>query len=311
MQTISKSHNAIFGKKFDEYSPEKDKEYPIFVSALRSACENLADAMLPKLSVRKDAATRRMTARSSRKSFGWDEVFAKVKPISNKGETNKVKHSPFVKELGQLLFQSKFGAAKKYVEKKTKDIENLKQIPKEEAVLNVEDGIYTGTKVDGKPHGAGKLCFLNGDIYEGEFVEGKMEGKGVLQMIDGGRYEGSFKDGLMSGEGMFTYANGDVYEGSFEDDNYHGQGQYTSNTSVYEGNFKAGLRDGNGTFKTANFSYIGEYVNDQMCGVGIYTFKNGDEYKGEFLDSKFHGQGVFKTKTKSVEGRFENGRFKK
>lgn len=40
---------------------------------------------------------------------------------------------------------------------------------------NIEDSAietYTGEKLNGKPHGKGKVVFKNGDIYEGELYTG-------------------------------------------------------------------------------------------------------------------------------------------
>lgn len=316
MELLTKHFSAIFGKKFEEVSVARDKEFPAtFISSLRSACDLYALSLLPTLASSAPAsvgAKRRTTTRSSRQSVkGWDDVFAVVKPITSKGETNKVKISPYAKDLGKLLFESKMGAAKKFLEKKTAEIEEAaRQIAQDDAVVTMADGVYSGPKnAEGKPHGKGKLVYDSGDIYEGDFVNGEMTGVGALQMLDGSRYEGGFKNGLLSGIGKFAYSNGDTYEGAFLEDAYHGKGIYISSTSAYEGDFERGLRHGKGSFKTINFSYVGEYEHDQMCGMGIYTFSNGDEYRGEFVDSKFHGQGVFKTKNRTVEGLFQNGRF--
>lgn len=110
-ETLAKSHAVLFGKKADEVSAEKDAEFSAqFVSGLRQSCDQLAGALLgpPPAPV---GGEKRRTARSSRKaSGGWDDVFAVIKPLSSKGETNKPKLSPFAKELGKLLFEGKVWA---------------------------------------------------------------------------------------------------------------------------------------------------------------------------------------------------------
>jgi hypothetical protein len=312
---LAKSHSAVFGKRFDEYSAEKDADLPAaFLSALRSACDSFAVALLPEVSPARSEGQQpqqRKPMRTSRKSVhGWDDVFAVIKPINSKGETNKVKASPVAKELGKLLFESKMGAAKKYLEKKSKEIEQA-HASDDGAVLATAEGEYKGPKVNGVPHGQGRLVFENGDVYEGSFVAGAMAGKGVLTMSDGSRFEGDFVNGTLCGKGRFAYANGDTYEGEFAEDAFHGQGKYVSETTAYEGTFERGLRHGKGVFKTPSYCYSGEYAQDQMCGLGIYTFANGDEYLGEFRDSQFHGKGIFTAKNggRRVEGLFQAGRF--
>ncbi len=309
---LAKSHAAIFGKKFDEVPEEKDAELPgPFVSALRSACEHEAVSLLPEAKPSKTDPQKRWTARNSRKSAqGWEDVFAVIKPINSKGETNKVKMSPVAKELGKLLFESKMGAAKKYLEKKTKEMEAVLHAG-DDAVLATAQGEYVGARANSKPHGVGRLQFENGDVYEGGFVEGAMTGRGVLTMADGSRFEGDFLRGTLHGKGHFAYANGDYYVGEFADDAYHGHGKYVSGSTTYEGSFERGQRHGKGVFKTPSYCFSGEYVHDQMCGMGIYAFANGDEYMGEFSDSQFHGKGIFTAKSsgRRVEGRFERGRY--
>ena len=309
---LAKCCSSIFGKRLDDHTAEKDAELPAaFLSALRSACDSYAVSLLPEAAPPRSDGAKRKTARTSRKSVqGWDDVFAVIKPINSKGETNKVKASPVAKELGKLLFESKMGAAKKYLEKKSHEIEQAR-LADDGAVLATAQGEYKGAKANGVPHGQGRLVFENGDVYEGAFVAGAMTGKGVLTMSDGSRFEGDFVNGTLSGRGRFAYANGDTYVGEFREDAFHGQGKYVSETTAYEGSFEQGLRHGKGVFKTPSYCYSGEYAHDQMCGLGIYTFANGDEYLGEFRDSQFHGKGIFTAKNggRRVEGLFEAGRF--
>ena len=308
METMVRNVAALVGKKAEESRPEKDGELPTpFMGALKEACEELAGELLPRPGGDKKSE-KRLTARSSRQSVrGWEDVFAAMKPIGKRGETNKVQVSPAVRELGKLLLEGKMGAAKKFAEKKKSEAEAAEV--EETAIMSTADGVYTGPRRDGVPHGKGKMALADGEVYEGEFVDGAMTGRGVLLMGDGSRYEGEFRNGLLHGQGKFVYANGDSYVGEFADDAYHGNGIYQSSSSAYDGQFQHGLRHGKGSFRAHTFSYVGEYQHDQMHGLGIYTFANGDEYKGEFVDSKFHGQGVFKTATRTVEGSFANGRY--
>jgi hypothetical protein len=189
-ETISKNHSALFGKKVEEVSVEKDVEFPAqFLSVLRQGCDHLANGLLPQPPPPPQSHDKRRTARNSRKaSGGWDDVFAVIKPLTSKGETNKPKLSPFAKELGKLLFEGKMGAAKKYLEKRTKELEAAVI---QESVLPTAEGQYSGARNSaGLPHGIGKLLYANGDVYSGSFQNGKVTGKGELLLADGTRFEG-------------------------------------------------------------------------------------------------------------------------
>ena len=314
VQVMSKNVTAF--KKLDASFFDKDNSLPAtFLGSLQAACNSYADALLPSLAKTSNAAQkaggRRNSGRNSRRSIqGWDDVFAVVKPIGKRVQNNSIKWSLAALELGKLLFEGKMSAGEKFYEKKKQEISTAnEEIAAEETVMTTADGVYSGQREEGLPHGRGKLVFSSGDLYEGDFKRGEMTGRGVLQLVDGSRYEGEFLNGLCSGAGLFNYENGDSYNGEFKNDSYEGKGVYLSKTSAYDGDFERGFRHGQGSFKALEFSYVGQYLDDQMCGMGIYTFANGDEYRGEFKDSKFHGNGVFKTKSKLVEGMFEQGRF--
>ena len=66
-----------------------------------------------------------------------------------------------------------------------------------QGVLKTDEGTYTGTFVDGFPHGNGKYIFADGRIYEGEM-----------------------KDGVPNGVGKMTLKNKQVLNGKFEDGEY-------------------------------------------------------------------------------------------
>ena len=66
-----------------------------------------------------------------------------------------------------------------------------------QGVLKWDGGTYTGTFVDGFPHGNGKYVYADGRIYEGEM-----------------------KDGVPNGVGKMTLKNKQVLNGKFEDGEY-------------------------------------------------------------------------------------------
>ena len=75
---------------------------------------------------------------------------------------------------------------------------------------------YTGTTIQGKMNGQGKMTFENGDTYEGEFVDGYFQGMGTYTSKDGWTYEGQFVRGQADGQGKLTTQDGIVYEGTFK-----------------------------------------------------------------------------------------------
>ena len=75
---------------------------------------------------------------------------------------------------------------------------------------------YTGTTIQGKMNGQGKMTFENGDTYEGEFVDGYFQGMGTYTSVDGWTYEGQFVKGQADGQGRLTTQDNIVYEGTFK-----------------------------------------------------------------------------------------------
>ena len=75
---------------------------------------------------------------------------------------------------------------------------------------------YTGTTIQGKMNGQGKMTFENGDTYEGEFVDGYFQGTGTYTSVDGWVYEGQFVKGQADGQGKLTTQDNIVYEGTFK-----------------------------------------------------------------------------------------------
>lgn len=75
---------------------------------------------------------------------------------------------------------------------------------------------YTGTTIQGKMNGQGKMTFENGDTYEGEFVDGYFQGTGTYTSKDGWTYEGQFVKGQADGQGKLTTQDKIVYEGTFK-----------------------------------------------------------------------------------------------
>ncbi|MDX9873427.1 MAG: hypothetical protein RBS88_00840, partial [Spongiibacteraceae bacterium] len=87
-------------------------------------------------------------------------------------------------------------------------------------------GVYTGQCEAGRPEGAGKVVYHNGDRFEGEFRDGLPHGKGSWFGAAGDSYRGEWVAGMRSGEGTYRWASGSEYSGHWHDDRRHGQGTF-------------------------------------------------------------------------------------
>lgn len=150
MDVLVKNVTALFGKKVEDYSEEKDSEFPLpFLYALRSDCDLYASHLLPDVSSLSEALTKRDGVRSSRKSISvWDlSSSVNIKPITGKGDLNKLKVSPDAKEMGKMLFEGKFNAAKRFLEKKSNEFEDMKKELLEKKTIVSAKGSYTGNSI--------------------------------------------------------------------------------------------------------------------------------------------------------------------
>ena len=89
---------------------------------------------------------------------------------------------------------------------------------KKEGTLTYQNGVitYTGTIVNHRMNGQGKLTYDNGDTYEGGFKNGVFEGKGKFISHQGWTYEGSFVGGQADGKGTLTTKAKKIYKGTFK-----------------------------------------------------------------------------------------------
>lgn len=89
---------------------------------------------------------------------------------------------------------------------------------KKESTLTYDKGAitYTGTVVNYRMNGQGKLTYENGDTYEGQMKNGVFEGQGKFVSHQGWSYEGSFKGGQADGKGTLKAKGNKVYKGTFK-----------------------------------------------------------------------------------------------
>ncbi len=150
--------------------------------------------------------------------------------------------------------------------------------------------IYEGEATRGrqgniKPHGHGKMKYLDGDYagycYEGDFVNGSEHGNGKWYRPGGTlEYEGQWSEGEYHGQGKLDYSDDYIepyhYEGSFRNGYEHGRG-----TCTYLGGDYAG------------YCYEGDFVNGSEHGSGQWYRPDGTlEYDGEWSEGTYHGQGT-------------------
>ncbi len=163
--------------------------------------------------------------------------------------------------------------------------------------------VYEGEKKNGKPHGKGKMTYVEGHEYDGDWEDGKMHGKGKATNDNGiVVYDGDWKDGNKHGKGTYTWGSGSVYDGEFKDGKPHGKGTRTfANGNVYDGDWKDGNMHGNGkmTYASGNV-YVGEWKDDKKHGKGTYTYASGSVYDGDYKDDKRNGKGTYTYASGSV-----------
>jgi len=105
--------------------------------------------------------------------------------------------------------------------------------------------IFTGTMINGRPHGPGKLITNGGLLYEGMWRNGRADGAGRLKLPTGAEYLGSFRSGMADGKGR----------------------QFDITGETFEGTFRAGLRSGKGQTKLpSGFQYDSDWIGGVETG---------------------------------------------
>jgi len=107
---------------------------------------------------------------------------------------------------------------------------------------------YEGESLHGKPHGTGKMYYVDGTVYTGGFEKGYFHGKGVIDYANGDKLDGEFdyrggRD-YFAGNGTMYHADGSRYEGEFNYGDKYGWGiEYDHQGNiVYEGEWEHGMR---------------------------------------------------------------------
>lgn len=149
-------------------------------------------------------------------------------------------------------------------------------------------GTYTGTLVDGKPSGTGKLV-TDDWTYEGTFEDGlRLTGTGVKSYNNGETSKGNFVNGNLNGWGMHDFNNGCIGMGEWSNGQMNGTMWFTwthagGGYEVYIGDWVNGSRNDDSAFYTFNNGcwYIGEF-DDWINGKGEFHWTNGNYFEGNF-----------------------------
>ena len=139
-------------------------------------------------------------------------------------------------------------------------------------------------------------------MYSGTWVNGKIHGRGRLETAKFA-YEGDWRDGKKHGRGTCAYHdNGDDYDGEWADDKWHGEGEWVlrgAGGAVHEkyvGTMEQGRMHGRGQYLYSDGSvFDGQWVDNRMHGGGVFTFANGNKYTGDFVDDAKEGAGVLQS----------------
>jgi hypothetical protein len=155
---------------------------------------------------------------------------------------------------------------------------------------------------DGIAHGIGDRRYANGDVYSGSFVNGKMCGEGKVKYADGVEYEGVWEDDQKHGKGTYTLPSGGVYVGEWRNGKMCGAGRMKyADGDEYEGKWEGGRMHGKGTYRWPDGDvYVGEWRNGERHGAGKMIFASGSEYEGDWRNDEGHGKGTIKSTDGSI-----------
>lgn len=188
-------------------------------------------------------------------------------------------------DMSNMLFSSDLlERIQKKIPKKKKELDT-------ETLFNAFKSFQSVNQKNEAAPGAKKEIALENGVYLGEAIAGKPHGYGTYHLSSGGRYEGNWNVGKMHGQGTFFYSNGDSWTGEWNNNKaLNGSGKYhtmQSKTSIcYEGTLKNGALFGEGRI----------YVDGKIAREG--TFEKGE----------LNGQGTAYTEGKPCVGEFREGR---
>ena len=143
---------------------------------------------------------------------------------------------------------------------------------------------------------------LRGARYEGTWSQGKPHGKGRMEYIDGWVHEGWWRAGERHGRGRATGPAGTVQEGSWVRGRLEGRGKLVDDSGEYEGGLEEGRPHGHGIRREGKFMesgaslYIGDWVRGVRQGYGVQEdIMGGEKYMGDWECGVRQGKGCVVT----------------
>jgi hypothetical protein len=122
-----------------------------------------------------------------------------------------------------------------------------KSLPTSNTYIDNNGNFYSGSLLNGVPHGQGTQYLKNGGKYEGYWENGLYEGQGTLILENGSMYTGAFSKGFIHGEGKMIYPDASYYKGNYVYGIREGFGLlYIDKDNKYEGYWENGFRNGKG-----------------------------------------------------------------
>lgn len=157
-------------------------------------------------------------------------------------------------------------------EDNTKKIYDEWQIQQEKHVgeLRLEDRLYVGDIVNGKPNGKGTLYYHSNDInskyrMEGDWVNGELNGYAIV-IMESYTYEGGVKNDKPEGQGTLITTDGDKIVGAFK--NGSPNGRCTIYSEKYGGTVYCNM------------------VDNKMDGEVIIQYKTGNTQRATFANGR-------------------------
>jgi|SRR5215217_1445254 len=157
--------------------------------------------------------------------------------------------------------------------------------------------IYTGSFLNGLPHGTGTMDYGGGEKYTGSFSKGAEHGNGLLYHKDGKAEEVNYSNGSIvrkttmnvlgaplvegcktgdcrNGYGEALFPSGNRYAGNFEDGRMHGKGKFTfAGGNVFEGLMKENIpARGKFSYQREQVEFNGDFNPDGTPMSGVYNF---------------------------------------
>ena len=196
----------------------------------------------------------------------------------------------------------------------------------DEGFAILENGTFSGTAVDGRAHGQGRLTLTDGGRYEGGWARGKRHGWGSGVDAEGDWYEGEYANGKPHGQGSGGSPGGGHHSGQWrngEPVEEPAAADAVADAAVTSGGetepaaatpprcilemagesvaWSGPCREdgkaygqGKATSADGTATYTGAAEGGKPHGFGTVTTTDGGYYQGDYRNGLQHGKGIFR-----------------